>query len=131
MQVLLYTSPRNVDRAGLLNALSATDKDLQITHISTIGGLIRFLGQPRGKRPLCILAPGDCLDLAILVDLRHLMRDMRVLLVLPKNGAQSFPDVHLLRPRFVSQENNTFSRLCMVVRRLAGTARAEPFYAVG
>lgn len=103
MQLLIYASPLNTIGRSLLKKINSVIVDAHSTYCATLEALDEFLRQPIGASPIGILIPADEGELAALVGMRHLLRDMRLILVLPGNRALGAGTInaHMLRPRFI------------------------------
>lgn len=120
MQLLIYASPLNLTGRNLQKRIKSVIADADSTYCSSLKALDEFLRQPIGASPIGILMPSDEGELAVLVGMRHLLRDMRLILVLPgkrTTGAGSF-SAHLLRPRFISYADGDLGDITAVLCKM-------------
>ena len=129
MRLLIFTSPFNATGRKLLTAMRSLDESLEVQHIADIETLSACLHQPMRTPTIGILAPSDPMELAAMIDLRHLLRDMRIVLILPDTGNPIVNGSHLLRPRYVGQAEGNLSDVAAVVNRMVQGTMSEPVYA--
>ena len=94
--------------------------DTHSTYCASLNALDKYLRQPIGVSPIGILIPSDDGELAALIGMRHLLRDMRLILILPGNRtldmASSSP--HMLHPRFISYADGDLSDVTAVLSKM-------------
>ena len=105
-----------------MKSISTTIRSRHVLSIEALTGQLR---RPMGDPPICVLAPMNRRELSTLIDHRHLMRDLRIILILPDEDDRMARDGHLLRPRFISQGRNRFSNTSAVVGRMVHRCRAD------
>ena len=125
MQLLVYISPFNPLNRDLLSAVDLLGAHIGHTYVSSIESLMGHLRRPLAGQSICILAPSSQAELITLINQRHLMRDCRIILVLPEGNHQMLADGHLLRPRFISQKDRGFSEVMAGVDRMVRRRAAE------
>ena len=130
MQLLVYISPLNPLARDLLTAVGPIGTFVRSSHFTSLESLAGHLRLPPGGQSICILAPFNIRELKALINLGHLMRDMRIVLVLPDESARMARDGHLLRPRFISQGKCGLAHVAAVVSRMAHRHMAETVYPV-
>ena len=118
MQVVIYTSGGNALHQTLAQNLNPGGDGYQVRHIADIQTLSTLLHQPLGTSTIAVLAPVVQTELAAMVNLRHLMRDRRIVLILPQDDAEMMRQSHLLRPRFVCQGKSDLSDVSAVINRM-------------
>ena len=122
MQLLIYAAPFNSTGRNLQERILAMAPDAQSTFCTSLKALERYLRKPTGASPIGILIPSDDGDLAALIGMRHLLSDMRLILILPRHYTLEIPQIsaHMLRPRFVSYADGDPSDVTAVLCRLNG-----------
>jgi hypothetical protein len=128
MQLLIYASPLNMLGRNLQKKIKSMDVDTHSTYCASLEDLNKYLRQPIGVPPIGILIPSDDGELAALIGMRHLLRDMRLILILP---AMSTPDIantraHMLRPRFISYADGNLADITAVLRKMKGHGCVRP-----
>lgn len=120
MQLLIYASPLNLIGRNLQKRIKSVIVDANSTYCTSLEALDEFLRQPIGVSPIGILIPSDDSELAVLVGMRHLLRDIRLILVLPGKRAASAGifNAHLLRPRFISYADGDLSDITAVLCKM-------------
>lgn len=131
MKLLVYASPFNRAVPTLLKSLSTLTADIHSEHIASLESLAACLRKPMGVPSVGILMPPDRSELSALVNHRHLLRDMRIILVLPDAEAATMKTAHLLRPRYVSYGDGDLSDVVAVTSRMARTMSDIPSRMVG
>jgi hypothetical protein len=91
------------------------------TSVAAFGARLR---RPLGTATIGILIPADDRDLVRLAASRHLLRDMRIILVLPDSLPQTISNGHTLRPRFVSYADGDLKDVQAVVEKMVCTHAA-------
>ncbi len=132
MQLIIYASPLNVVGRNLAKKFLSLNAKIQSTCFTSLQALDAYLRHPLGVSPICVLIPSDGGELAALIGIRHLLRDMRIILVLPPNqDPQISPaSAHMLRPRFISYADGDMSDVTAVLYKMLGNHSANPIQAV-
>ncbi len=60
-------------------------------------------------------------EIGILLKIRHLMHNARIILILPDNQKRTISDGHLLRPRFVTTAGSDLNEVAAVAQKMAGS----------
>ncbi len=118
MRILVYATPLAPRADVLMNALNGYCASAQFEFLTTLETLIDRLHRPRKTITMAILMPLDGGELAELADMRHLLRDMPVIVILPRRQKTLKADVHLIRPRYIGYSDSDFSDVTGVVRRM-------------
>lgn len=118
MRLLIYASALSPVGRSLL-ALSQS-MDIQSTCCSSLEELDQYLRQPAAGRPIALLVPSNDGELAALIGVRHLFRDMRLILVLPdrQEPAGRHPNPHELHPRFIGYADGDLSNIAAVLSKM-------------
>ena len=118
INVLIYAASVDMDGMDgkylkkLLKTLAVKNQPEIYFAIET---LIERLRKPLGQNFIGILIPGDQRELSNLITIRHLFRDMRIILVLPDNEEATVSRGHYLRPRFLTYADSNFSDVIAVM----------------
>jgi hypothetical protein len=120
MRFILYSASTNKAGSRLLKTVRALNAHKPYLCCATIAALIEGLRKPKSSDVVAILCPSSNDDLNQLLVIRPLLRDARVILILPDGRAQTVSEGHALRPRFVSYADGDFSDVAAVVEKLAG-----------
>ena len=120
MQILIYTTPLNLIGRNLKKNIQRLNLADHITCCTSLKALDKYLRQPIGVPTIGILIPSDDGELAALIGMRHLLRDMRLILILPSNHTLKTANTsaHLLRPRYISYATGNFSDVTAVLSKM-------------
>lgn len=119
MNLLLYTtaSQEVMERVRTMLEPSVPDGITLEVH-RTINDLSRRLRQPKEDATVAILLIASREDLLDLFSIRHLFRDVRIVLVLPDLEDQTIALAHRLRPRYLTYIDSYFPALATVVNKM-------------
>jgi hypothetical protein len=118
MQLLVYTAPF-VDAGRMKKMLDGRDGDRCCLYFTALSALAAYLRKPLGFPSICILAPADERELTQLNGMRHLLRDMRIVLILPDGEPQTISEAHYLRPRHVAYADGNLADVKAVVDKMS------------
>ncbi len=120
MQIMIYASPFNLIGRNLKKKIQSLNFAGHIICCTSLKALDNYLRQPIGVSTIGILIPSDDGELAALIGMRHLLRDMRLILILPQNHSQDTTNAraHLLRPRFISYADDKLSDVTGVLCKM-------------
>ncbi len=122
MQLLIYASPLNMIGRNLEKKIKSMDVDAHSTYCTSLKALDKYLRQPIDVSPIGILIPSDDGELAALIGMRHLLRDIRLILILSGNRNLDIADTraHMLRPRFISYADGDLADVTAVLCKMKG-----------
>ena len=123
MNVLLYTTAQEgiVERAKTVLQSSVSDGSIEVYR--TINDLSLTL---RGAKDMAIvvLLVGNREDFLDLLAIRHLFRNIRIIVVVPDTEDETITMAHRLRPRYLTYIDGNFLGLSAVVNNMCeGYAR--------
>jgi hypothetical protein len=118
MQLLIYAPPFIAAGHLLRRMLAGWDGARGCHYFTVISALTAYLRQPLGLPSICLLAPADGRELNQLNSMRHLLRDMRIILVLPDSQPQTISEAHYLRPRYIAYADGNLDDVKAVVDRM-------------
>ena len=124
MQLIIFSSPLNMIGHNLQKGMQGIADRIQLNAFGDIPSLVAHLRKPMREDTLCILIPADNHDLHCLNTIRHLMRDMRLILILPNRQAETISEGHSLRPRFVSYVDCPLTDVTAVVRKMLDSTQS-------
>jgi len=125
INILIYAASADMagkNLKGLLKTLAV--KNQSETYLA-IEALIKRLRKPLGQNFIGILIPGDQRELSNLISIRHLFRDIRIILVLPDNEEATISKGHCLRPRFLTYADSNFSDVIAVIENMMACHRKD------
>jgi hypothetical protein len=128
MQLLIYAAASNAAGRVLRERIQSMEFEsvAGTIYCSSIMALDKNLRQPLGLSPIGIMIPSDDSELVDLIGMRHLLRGMRVILVLPNDQPQNIihSRAHLLRPRFITYADAHPKEIIAVLWKMIGAACA-------
>lgn len=121
MKLLLYTTASQgvAEQAKMVLEPSVPDGDVEVYR--TINELSRRLRQPKDDLTIVVLLLASREDVLDLLAIRHLFRNVRIILVVPDLEDATIALAHRLRPRYLSYIDGNFSGLATVVNRMFGS----------
>jgi hypothetical protein len=132
MRLLIYAPPASDVGRNLRKSLHSFGFEAgnDTAFCPSLASLDKQLRKPLGRSPVGILIPGDDDDLAALIGMRHLLRDMRLILILPTglhpNMTRALAQAHMLRPRFVTQADKSLEEVTAVLFKMMNAVCAAP-----
>jgi hypothetical protein len=130
MQLLIYASAFDPTGRSVLNSIRSENYGFETNCLYTIKDLEKHLRQPSPLPKIILLIPQNQDDLDNLVAMGHLMRDTKVVLVLPGQDHHTNAKAHQLRPRFVGYNDGDPSHFTTVIRKLTEAESMLPMQAV-
>lgn len=126
MRLLLYATPSNIVGRDLRKRIRSSwfETWTELAFCPSLAALDKQLRKPLGQSAIGILIPSDTDELAALIRMRHLLRGMRLILILPA-GHQ--PDIvharaHMLRPRFITDADKNLQEITAVLEKMMTAA---------
>ncbi len=123
IDILIYAASADEAGKNLKGLLKTLPLKNQPESYHAIEALINRLRKPLGQNFIGILIPGDQRELSNLISIRHLFRDMRIILVLPDNQETTISNGHYLRPRFLTYADSNFSDVIAVIENMMACLR--------
>ena len=122
MNLLFYT--RVTDGAGerLHKMIEALVPENSLEVYRSIESLSRRLRQPVNNVVIAVLLAASKGDLLDFISIRDLLRDVRIILVLPDRDEDTVSKGHYLRPRFVSYTDSDFADVFAVLEKCSERA---------
>ena len=121
MGLLMYAPPASLAGERLSKTICTQNDPDPWECFGTIETLAERLRRPLGKTMTAVLCPQDQMELEELITMRHLLRDMRIILILPDSKAGTVSNGHALRPRFVSYADSNFKDVAAVMAKITET----------
>ena len=120
MNIIFYA--RADDRAGdrLQTLIQTQGQGATLGIYHTLNALSERLHQPMHDVKAAVLLVNHREDLTKLISFRHLLHDIRTVLILPDREAGTLALAHQLRPRFLSDISSDFLEVVAVINRMLG-----------
>ncbi len=120
MELIGYVPRRFPGCRGWRRRLEAETHAARVVILESPESLRTRLLRPKRDVLAVVLCPADEADLSSLLDLRDLMTEVRVIVVLPSWDPDLVMKGHSLRPRLVTSRNWAPAEVPAVLRKMAG-----------
>ena len=114
MQMLFYAEVGVGE--NILNPIARLFPDVEV--FRSMDGLSARLRQPLDDPAIAVLIAQTWGELANFLQIRNLLRDVRVVLVLPDRDAETIAKGHVLQPRFFSYLDSDAGEVTAVVEKM-------------
>lgn len=119
-KVLVYSPQENGQGKRLEQIVEAQVSDQQKEIYQSIERLSQRLRQPLFGEIIGVFFAENLQDISELLSIRHLLRDIRIILVLPDREENTVSQGHALKPRFLSYAESDFTDVAAVMRKMLG-----------
>jgi hypothetical protein len=117
MRLLLYTPVSEGAGEQLQKMIKELVSENNVEIYRSIESLAHRLRQPTNDLPIAVLHAASREDLSDIVSIRGLLRDVRIILVLPDRDENTIAQGHTLRPRFLSYTDSDFANISAVLEK--------------
>ncbi|MBN1255627.1 MAG: hypothetical protein JXA50_10175 [Deltaproteobacteria bacterium] len=118
MRLLLYVSVNEGVGKRLQKKVEDVVPKNNLEVYRTIENLSRRFRQPADNLPItAVLLAARSEDLVGFLSIRDLLRDVRIILILPDRDEDTIAQGHTLRPRFLSYTDSDFSDIVAVLKK--------------
>ncbi len=118
MNILSYITVKSNQGERLQRVIEVFSPKEKIETCRSIVTLREKLQQPFKHLDVAVFFPSDENELSDLLSLRDLLRDMRIILVLPDRTRGIVAMGHMLRPRLISYGDSDFFEVAAVLGRM-------------
>ena len=118
MNLLLYTTVSQEVAERVKTVLKPSVPEGTIEVYRTINDLSRRLRLPKDDPTIVVVLPARREDILDLLAIRHLFRNVRIVLVVPDIEDETIALAHRLRPRYLSYIDGNFMGLSTVVNKM-------------
>ncbi len=125
MKVLLYTAGDKTDEMRLGKEVASLIPRKNLEVYRTMEELKQRLHKPTHNLLLALLFAATTMELTQMVSIKHLLWDVRIILILPDRGIQTAKEGHILRPRFLSYTDSDFSDVRAVIEKMLDNASIQ------
>lgn len=116
--MLFFAAEKNPVVETLEQMLEKQRWTRKVTYCRTLGALERRLRQPRHHIEIVLISVSDAIEMAKLTEIRQLLLDLRLLLVLPKRNEDTVAWAHKLGPRFIAYADNGVEQIGAVLGKM-------------
>jgi hypothetical protein len=124
MQLLIFASPSSAIGRDLQERIRSLQLEIPQTYCKSLAALNAYLRKPMGLLSIGVLIPSDEHALTDLIGIRHLLRDMRLIVILPTSRLANRAQAHMLRPRFISDADGDLGDITAVICKMKDAACA-------
>jgi DNA-binding NarL/FixJ family response regulator len=123
--MLFYAQDRNDVFEPLKQSLNGRASEACLESYSKLEDLFQRLHQSRVNLDIGVFSIGSIAELDLLLTIKDLLSDMRLVLVLADNDPQTLSKAHALAPRFISFVDAGIEPLVSVVEKMLGYRTAR------
>ena len=125
MHVLFYAKKKGgiTDSLGRIIEGAVPKKNLE--KYSTIAGLSQRLRLPTNNLGIAVIAVTTKRQLNQIVAIRHLLADIRIILIVPDRAPDTVAEAHILSPRFLTYVDSDFSSIEAVLAKMLRSANTN------
>jgi hypothetical protein len=128
--MLFYAAERSSAVNVLENIVSEKLPVHKVMHCTTMDTLERRLRQPRHDIEIILISVKDAIEMAQLTELRPLLLDLRLILVLPKRDDDIVAWAHKLGPRFIAYADNGVGQVADVLDKMFDQIRLRSIHRI-
>ena len=118
VNVAIYFNENNRDGDRLEGILQELVPSEEIRAYRSVEDLSRSLRQPGHTFDIVVLVPATGPELLNLLRIRHLLTDLRIVLILPDRLGDTIARGHTLYPRYISYAHGEFSDVAAVLDKM-------------
>lgn len=130
MKLVIYAPPFDTATRHMVKCLRDRYHGPNTVYLPALEDVETYLRRPSHLDRLLVLMPKDRHELDALIALAYLMRDAKLILVLPEDEHGMNAQSHLIRPRFVTYNDCDPSHIIAVVDNLMEADSTLPMKAV-
>jgi len=121
MNVLVYTKYMSETEKRLQEVIQVHVPGANIEICSTIDSLSRRLKMPENDQMIAVLLLASRKDLFEMLSICDLLREIRIIIILPDRDEDTIANGHKLHPRFLSYIDNDFMDVAAVLGKMLVT----------
>lgn len=119
--LLFYSAQKNRAVNALESLLVNHLPPHKVSYCNALDTLEKRLRRPRHDLKIVLLCVFDAIEMTRLTELRSLLMDLRVLLVLPKRNDDTVTWAHQLGPRFIAYGDTSVAQISAVLGKMLDT----------
>ena len=120
MNLLFYKTTNNEPGKHLRKVISTLVPEEQTEIYTTIDSLSFRLRRPKYDVALAVLLAASRAEFLDILSLRDLLRDVRIILILPDRKRETITKGHTLYPRYLSYADGDFKDVAAVLEKMRG-----------
>ncbi len=118
MDLFVYSTASEANQKQLEDSFMAFVPKGKVEVFRTFDNFSQRLKLPAQPQSIAVLAPGSRQDLQEILSRIDLLRDLRIIVIVPDHEAETTAIAHQLRPRYLTYLNGDFSVLAAVLRKM-------------
>jgi len=118
--VILFFAAQN---NRVVEALEHQLSDFKVARCRSFNTLEKRLRKPRHGLAIALMVVDDFSELTRIEEIQSLMRDLRLLLVLPSRDARMVSHAHRLAPRFIAYADHGCDQIGAVIKKMTGASK--------
>ena len=123
--VFIIYKPSTNNSNKLQRKIEPLVPEAQVENYSSIRDITQRLHRPMKEEVVGIFMPSSEKDLSDMLSINHLVKDIRIILVLPDREEKTISMGHSLRPRFLTYADGDLSDVAAVMIKMMGNPREE------
>ena len=123
--VFIIYKPSTTNTDKLQRIIDPLVSERQVENYSSIKDITKRLQRPMKEEVVGVFMPSNEKDLSDLLSINHLVRDIRIILVLPNRDEKTISIGHSLRPRFLTYADGDLSDVAAVMSKMMCNSREE------
>ena len=116
--ILSYAMEKNCVVEALEHQVAQQLSPPKMIYCRSLEALEGRLRQPRHNIKIVFISVSDALEMAQLTNLRSLLMDLKLVLVLPRRDPDTIAWAHTLGPRFIAYADNGFEQVGAVLDKM-------------
>ena len=116
--MLFYAAEKNSAVENLEKVLTESMSSRHVAFCTTMDAFEKRLRRPRSDLSLVLISVSDAIEMACLNQLRPLLLDMRLFLILPTRDPATVAWAHKLSPRFIAYADTSGEQITAVLERM-------------
>jgi hypothetical protein len=121
-EVVMWAKPASDSTWRLQQAMQETIPQIGLEIVSTIDMLSERLKYPGNNGRVTVLLAGNEDDLEEALTINGILKDARLILIVPNSSREIVAKGHLLGPRYMSYADGDFRDVAAVLAKMVGAA---------
>lgn len=125
---LFYSAQKNRSVDALESLIAGHLPPHNVSYCNALDALEKRLRRPRRNLKIVLLCVFDAIEMAKLAELRYLLMDLRLLLVLPRRDDNTVAWAHQFGPRFIAYADTGLDQISAVLEKMINTITHSNVY---
>ena len=118
--ILFYAAQRSRVVEFMEQSVAEQLPSRALIHCRSLSVLEQRLGRPRHDIEVILVSIGDAIEMRLLNTMRHLLLDLRLVIVLPSRDPDIVAWAHKLVPRFIAYADTGYEQVGAVLEKMMG-----------